>query len=200
MRSAYFDPIRERVLDALRQFLRAKSDELAQVNPMGSAAVNRLLEFSVRGKVIRGCLVHVGWALARGGLGGGPGVGGGRAAGEAAVTAAGAAMELFQSGLLVHDDIMDRDPVRRGRQFERICRWFLTHDPVYARELRPVWLWDEWPGRWAADAGIDLVAEDHRGHLWAIQAKAYDAPPGLPSATSTPSWPSRGGRSSRFAC
>jgi hypothetical protein len=40
----------------------------------------------------------------------------------------------------------DPDPGRRGRQFERICQWFLTHDPVYARELRHVWLWDEWPG------------------------------------------------------
>jgi superfamily II DNA or RNA helicase len=38
-----------------------------------------------------------------------------------------------------------------------------------------VWLWDEWPGRWAADAGIDLVAETMTGSLWAIQAKAYDA-------------------------
>jgi predicted helicase len=61
-----------------------------------------------------------------------------------------------------------------GRQFERICQWFLTRDPVYAGEPRRVWLWDEWPGRWGADAGIDLVAEGRRGHLWAIQAKAYD--------------------------
>jgi predicted helicase len=37
-----------------------------------------------------------------------------------------------------------------------------------------VWLWDEWPGRWGRDAGIDLVAEDHEGGLWAIQAKHYD--------------------------
>jgi superfamily II DNA or RNA helicase len=68
----------------------------------------------------------------------------------------------------------DPDPVRRGTEFERICRWFLTHDPVYARGLRRVWLWDDWPGRWGADAGIDLVAENHHGQLWAIQAKAYD--------------------------
>ena len=74
-------------------------------------------------------------------------------------------------------DLLGRlDPnVRRGRQFARICEWFLTHDPVYAHELRRVWLWDDWPGRWGADAGIDLVAEDHEGHLWAIQAKAYNA-------------------------
>ena len=66
------------------------------------------------------------------------------------------------------------EPGLRGRQFEHICQWFLTNDPLYRRDLRRVWLWDEWPGRWGADAGIDLVAEDQGGHLWAIQAKAYD--------------------------
>lgn len=66
---------------------------------------------------------------------------------------------------------LDPDPLRRGKQFERICKWLLTHDPVYARVLRRVWLWDEWPGRWGTDAAIDLVAEDHRGQLWAIQGK-----------------------------
>jgi superfamily II DNA or RNA helicase len=70
---------------------------------------------------------------------------------------------------------LDPDPRRRGKQFEHICKWLLTHDPVYTHELRHVWLWDEWPGRWGIDAGIDLVAEDDRGKLWAIQAKAYDA-------------------------
>jgi hypothetical protein len=70
---------------------------------------------------------------------------------------------------------LDPDPYRRGKQFEHICKWFLTHDPVYRHELRQVWLWDGWPGRWGIDAGIDLVAEDCRGQLWAIQAKAYGA-------------------------
>ncbi|WP_243706792.1 DEAD/DEAH box helicase [Mycobacterium marinum] len=69
---------------------------------------------------------------------------------------------------------LDPDPSRRGRQFERVCQWFLSHAPVYAHELRHVWQWKDWPGRWGADAGIDLVAEDRHGHLWAIQAKAYD--------------------------
>lgn len=69
---------------------------------------------------------------------------------------------------------LDADAGRRGKQFEHICKWFLTNDPIYCRELRRPWLWDEWPGRWGADAGIDLVAEDHGGRLWAIQAKAYD--------------------------
>lgn len=46
--------------------------------------------------------------------------------------------------------------------------------PEYRRRFRKVWLWREWPGAWAPDAGIDLVAEEHGGDLWAIQAKAYD--------------------------
>ena len=62
-----------------------------------------------------------------------------------------------------------------GRQFQHVCPWYLRRDPVYTRELRHVWLWNDWPDRWGADAGIDLVAEDHRGQLWPIQAKACDA-------------------------
>jgi superfamily II DNA or RNA helicase len=69
---------------------------------------------------------------------------------------------------------LDPDSGVRGRQFELICRWYLTTDPLYRRELERVWLWDEWPGRWGADAGIDLVGKARDGGLWAIQAKAYD--------------------------
>lgn len=65
-------------------------------------------------------------------------------------------------------------PGVRGRQFEHVCRWYLMNDPQYRSTLRQVWQWDDWPGRWSADAGIDLVAEDQAGRLWAIQAKAYD--------------------------
>ncbi len=105
----YFDPVRERLAAALRAFLEEKRGELAGVDPIiGGPTAERLLDFSVRGKMIRGCLVHLGWTLARGDA---PGA----AEDEFAVSTAGAAMELFQSGLLVHDDIMDRDPVRRGQ-------------------------------------------------------------------------------------
>jgi superfamily II DNA or RNA helicase len=65
-------------------------------------------------------------------------------------------------------------PDVRGREFERICKWLLENAPEYAARLERVWLWDEWPGRWGADAGIDLVAEDRGGGLWAVQAKHYD--------------------------
>jgi len=60
-----------------------------------------------------------------------------------------------------------------GRRFEQLCRWFLLHDPIYGGLLKEVWLWDDWPGRWGRDKGIDLIAEAKDGQLWAIQAKQY---------------------------
>lgn len=70
---------------------------------------------------------------------------------------------------------LDPDDHVRGKQFERICKWYLEHDPVYAGQLTHVWLWKDWIGRWypKKEAGIDLVAEHRDGTLWAIQAKAY---------------------------
>ena len=65
-------------------------------------------------------------------------------------------------------------PQARGRQFERLCRWYLENAPEYCHRLRSVWLWNEWPGRWGPDVGIDLVAETVDGDLWATQAKALD--------------------------
>jgi superfamily II DNA or RNA helicase len=54
-----------------------------------------------------------------------------------------------------------------------VCRWYLLNSPMYGLLLKRVWLWEDWPGRWGRDAGIDLVAETHDGECWAIQAKAY---------------------------
>jgi len=80
---------------------------MARINELGLDVADRLLEFSLQGKMIRGCLVHLGYVLTS-------------ASRDLvpipdSVATAGAAMELFQSGLLVHDDIMDRDLMRRGR-------------------------------------------------------------------------------------
>jgi superfamily II DNA or RNA helicase len=70
-------------------------------------------------------------------------------------------------------DRLPAEPTPRGKAFERLCQWYLRNEPVYAGQLRHVWLWDEWPGRFGPDAGIDLVAETAAGDLWAVQAKAY---------------------------
>ena len=75
------------------------------------------------------------------------------------------------------DALLERlspEPHLRGKEFERAEKWFLKTDPAWDSELREVWLWDDWPGRWGPDIGIDLVAETHEGQLWAIQVKCYD--------------------------
>jgi superfamily II DNA or RNA helicase len=68
---------------------------------------------------------------------------------------------------------LDPRPKVRGTQFERICAWYLRNAPEYRGRFRKVWQWEEWPDAWEVEAGIDLVAEEHDGGLWAIQAKAY---------------------------
>ena len=34
-------------------------------------------------------------------------------------------------------------------------------------------MFDNWPGRWGRDKGIDLVFKDKSGETWAVQAKCY---------------------------
>jgi predicted helicase len=67
----------------------------------------------------------------------------------------------------------DGDMNRRGKQFERFIKWFLKNDPEWATQVEGVWLWDEYPGRWGRDCGIDLVFRDKTGGVWAVQAKCY---------------------------
>jgi hypothetical protein len=59
-----------------------------------------------------------------------------------------------------------------GTAFEWLCRFLLLNAPKYKGMFKQVWLWKDWPGRWGADKGIDLVAETSAGELWAVQAKA----------------------------
>jgi len=65
------------------------------------------------------------------------------------------------------------DAAKRGKQFEHFVLWFLKADPEWATQVDQVWLWDEWPGRWGADCGIDLVFRHKNGEHWAVQAKCY---------------------------
>ena len=45
-------------------------------------------------------------------------------------------------------DSFDDDSYRWGKQWKRVCKSFLETDPVYRAQLKQVWLWDKWPGRW----------------------------------------------------
>lgn len=69
---------------------------------------------------------------------------------------------------------LSENPDTKGKHFEHACKWFLENDSRYTALLKKVWIWQDWPGNWGRDKGIDLIAETHQGDIWAIQAKAYD--------------------------
>lgn len=103
-----------------------KREDLKQVHLLGDDVQKRLIDFTANGKMLRGGLV----CLAAGILDGKT---------HAEAYRAGAAMELFQSGLLIHDDIMDRDFLRRGapsvfHQYGEMAKRSGTNDDYHLGE------------------------------------------------------------------
>ena len=49
----------------------------------------------------------------------------------------------------------------RGKEFEKLVKWFLKTEPRWNNLVKEIWLWDEHPKRdeWGPDCGIDLVFE-----------------------------------------
>jgi len=69
----------------------------------------------------------------------------------------------------------------KGDTFERLVQLYLQLEPIYAAQLKNVWLLAEVPLEIRTklnlpepDKGIDLVAETHTSEFWAIQAKYRD--------------------------
>lgn len=98
------------IADSLRRFTESRRAGFAGVNRWGPDLVDRLCEFACRGKMLRGALVILAESLYSGPDLPGPS----RRPSTDAVRVA-AALELVQSFLLIHDDIMDQDFLRRGR-------------------------------------------------------------------------------------
>ena len=98
---AYFRRTRRLILRDLDRFLDEKKRTMSAVRPWGPDVLKRLADFTKKGKLIRGGLVCLGFEM------------GGRPLTRTAVRA-GTALELMQSALLIHDDIMDKDALRRG--------------------------------------------------------------------------------------
>jgi geranylgeranyl diphosphate synthase type I len=92
---------RDGIIRALRSIDISEGAALSAVNSWGDDLRRRLVDFTSRGKLIRGSLV----AASADAMGRSP---------DATVYAVGAVIELIQSFLLIHDDIMDEDPIRRG--------------------------------------------------------------------------------------
>lgn len=65
----------------------------------------------------------------------------------------------------------------KGERFEMLMKRFLLSYPLYANELKEVWLWNEFPYKkdfGGNDLGIDLVALTINNEYWSIQCKFYD--------------------------
>ena len=77
---------------------------------------------------------------------------------------------------------LSAEALTRGKQFERLVKWWLTQDPIWSRKIQNVWLWDEWPEYPGRDIGIDLVAEMTDGTLCAVQAKCFDENRDIPKS------------------
>ncbi len=97
----FFARQKEELAACIGEACAREAEAVSMVGAMGPELMDRLADFSCRGKMIRGSLVALASALLSGRV-------------LPAALPLGAAMELFQSALLVHDDIMDRDNTRRG--------------------------------------------------------------------------------------
>ncbi len=104
--NSYFRDKKDKIRSYLKDLLAEKAGGFSRVNAFGKDACDRLYEFAIQGKMIRGGLVSLGFSLSRNGQY--------PKAGPQQLIEAGAAMEILQSALLIHDDIMDRDRLRRG--------------------------------------------------------------------------------------
>ena len=85
----------------LLDFLESKKLNLGEVNTYGPDLIEKIKIVAVAGKTIRGSLVLLSYCFSN------------KAPSVESLKAA-AAMELFQTALIIHDDIMDHDEIRRG--------------------------------------------------------------------------------------
>lgn len=94
---------KQQIILFLEDFFAKKQDTFANINEWGSDVSEKLFRFIVQGKMIRGSLVLFFHEVYQGEVT------------EDAIKVA-TAIELLHSSLLIHDDIMDNDSMRRGQQ------------------------------------------------------------------------------------
>ena len=99
-----FKERKELILRALEEFLLRKETKELLSLPWEKELPEKLLAYTAGGKCLRGNLVLLGAEAAGGDLSKAP-----------SLCKAAAAIELFQSGILMHDDVIDGDALRRGK-------------------------------------------------------------------------------------
>lgn len=109
-----FTPYKSPVVEQIKKAFADKKDAYAEVSPWGKDAAKKFSLFATQGKLIRGCLVLFSGEMF------------GTKINED-LAKAGAAIEIVHSSLLIHDDIMDNDALRRGqpsiyKQYEQMAK------------------------------------------------------------------------------
>jgi geranylgeranyl diphosphate synthase type I len=99
----FFAEHRNRIADTLKNFFLEHKSGLTYPGAWGADMMDRFFLFSTQGKMIRGGLVILGHTLFADDI-------------SDAVMKTAAAIEIIHSSLLIHDDIMDRDDLRRGEK------------------------------------------------------------------------------------
>lgn len=107
----------------LTGFLGAKEKELSKVNRWGKDLMKRLLRFSLQGKMLRGSMVVISYLLFKKGV-------------PQTIVKIASALEITHSALIIHDDIMDRESMRRGdksiyNQYKELAEQELAYDPYH---------------------------------------------------------------------
>lgn len=83
-------------------YLTEKKSKLGQINRWGTDIIDRLIPFVTSGKTTRGSLAVYIYSLFKKNM-------------SPEIYRVAASLELFHSGFLIHDDVMDQDSLRRGR-------------------------------------------------------------------------------------
>jgi geranylgeranyl diphosphate synthase, type I len=103
----YFSTTRQAISEDLLETLSRSERDAAKFSGDSASLFTVFENYAGSGKMLRGILACLGSGLFR------PETSKGRAPGKEVLSLA-SALELFQAGLLVHDDIMDKDEMRRG--------------------------------------------------------------------------------------
>ena len=151
---------RDAVAGELESFIREAPSRTLSFEPWGSDVARRLAEYALRGKLIRGALVGFAYRLYH------P-----EETVPAASAQAGAAMELLQSFLLVHDDIMDEAPLRRGEETIH-QKWDLNTGILSgdAMLIKSYQLFESYP----AEVQVQLVQLFSKTALEVCEGQQYD--------------------------
>ena len=124
---------REQIAPRLEAHLESYAGELQGVNRWGPDVCSRVAAYSTRGKMVRGALVLAG-AKTFGADVNDPQV-------SESILDVAVVMELLQSFLLIHDDIMDNDDTRRGERSvhaqyrEEAATWGVAHGASFGYSM-----------------------------------------------------------------